>query len=81
VGTLSDEPQEAAMAISMIRMTETECVADQAMGLELMAIEVEERLEWAEAPGRTEDATALVAELRALLGQLADVAEVLSSAA
>ena len=68
------------MATNTIRMT-TDRVADQAMGLELMAIEVEERLEWAEAQGRNDDAAALSSELRDLLGELADLAETLPSAA
>jgi NTP pyrophosphatase (non-canonical NTP hydrolase) len=58
-----------------------EHVADQAMGVELMAIEVEEQLEWAEAQGRDSDAAALKQQLTDLLDQLADIAETLPAAA
>ena len=58
-----------------------EHVADQAMGIELMAIEVEEQLEWAEAQGRDDDAAALKAQLTDLLGQLADIADTIPAAA
>jgi hypothetical protein len=46
-----------------------------------MAIEIEERLEWAEAQGRTADAVALESQLTDLLDQLADIAETIPSAA
>ena len=64
-----------------VRMNTPEHVADQAMGVELMAIEIEERLEWAEAQGRAADAIALESQLTDLLHQLADIAETIPSAA
>lgn len=50
-------------------------LADTAMGYELMAIEVEEKLEWAEAQGRTTDALVLNQVLTLQLHELADVVE------
>ncbi len=48
---------------------------DQAMGLELQAIELESELEWAEAKGRYDDARALRRQLVDVLNELATVAE------
>jgi hypothetical protein len=70
-----------AMRTLDMRANTPEHVADQAMGVELMAIEVEEQLEWAEAQGRDGDVAALKAQLTDLHGQLADIAETLPSAA
>jgi hypothetical protein len=47
--------------------------ADQAMGLELQAIEIESELEWAEAQGRVADARALHLQLVSVLNELAAV--------
>jgi hypothetical protein len=69
------------MTTMEIRTNTPEHVADQAMGVELMAIEVEERLEWAEAQGRDGDVAVLTAELTELLGQLADIADTIPAAA
>jgi len=49
--------------------------ADQAMGLELQAIELEDELEWAEAQGRTEDAARLRHRLFVVLEDLGRVAD------
>jgi hypothetical protein len=46
---------------------------DQAMGLELQAIEIESELEWAEAQGRVADARALRIQLISVLNDLASV--------
>lgn len=59
----------------------TEHIGDKAMGIELMAIEVENQLEWAETQGRTTDVVRLSAQLSALLEELADVAESIPTAA
>jgi hypothetical protein len=48
---------------------------DQAMGLELQAIELESELEWAEAQGRFEDARELRRQLLSVLYELGAVAE------
>ena len=48
---------------------------DYAMGLELEAIELESRLEWAEAQGREDDVRRLKRQLALTFTQLADVAE------
>ena len=48
---------------------------DQAMGLELEAIELESELEWAEAQGRTEDVRALRRQLVEVLAELGNVAD------
>ena len=50
-------------------------LTDQAMGLELQAIELESELEWAEAQGRTEDVRALGRQLFAVLTELGVVAD------
>lgn len=55
--------------------------ADRAMGVELMAIEVEQQLEWAERQGRLADVARLSARLRALLDELADIADHIPAAA
>jgi hypothetical protein len=47
---------------------------DQAMGLELQAIELEAELEWAEAQGRVADARDLRGQLVSALNDLASVA-------
>jgi hypothetical protein len=75
VGTLS------VMTTTDIRTNTPEHVADLAMGVELMAIEIEERLEWAEAQGRAGDAAALTMQLTELLDELADIAETIPAAA
>ena len=62
-------------------MTTAERSADKAMGIELMAIEVEDQLEWAEAQRRTDDAARLRGQLVVLLNELADVAESIPTAA
>ena len=49
--------------------------ADQAMGFELQAIELESELEWAEAQGRTDDARELRRQLVNVLNELATVAD------
>jgi hypothetical protein len=69
------------MTTMEIRTNTPEHIADQAMGVELMAIEIEERLEWAEAQGRDDDVAALTVELTELLGQLADIADTIPAAA
>ena len=69
------------MTITDIRMNTPEHVADLAMGVELMAIEIEERLEWAEAQGRAGDALVLTAQLTEVLDELADIAELIPAAA
>ena len=51
---------------------------DYAMGLELEAIELESRLEWAEAQGRDDDVKRLRRQLASTLAQLADVAEAIA---
>ena len=48
---------------------------DQAMGLELQAIEVESELEWAEAQGRTDDARRLRRQLVNVLAELGAIAD------
>jgi hypothetical protein len=48
---------------------------DQAMGLELQAIELESELEWAEAQERSADAVDLRSQLMLVLGELAQVAD------
>jgi len=48
---------------------------DQAMGLELQAIELESELEWAEEQGRRDDARALRRQLVNVLYDLASVAD------
>jgi hypothetical protein len=48
---------------------------DQAMGLELQAIELESELEWAEAQGRTGDARTTRLRLIAVLDELAALAD------
>jgi hypothetical protein len=48
---------------------------DQAMGLELQAIELESELEWAEAQGRTADARALRRQLVIVLMELGVVSD------
>jgi hypothetical protein len=55
--------------------------ADKAMGVELMAIEIEEQIEWAEAQGRRDDAAALARQLGRVLNELADIAEAIPAAA
>jgi hypothetical protein len=50
-------------------------LVDQAMGIELQAIELESELEWAEAQGRVEDARGLRRQLVKVLNELASVAE------
>jgi hypothetical protein len=52
-----------------------ERVADRAMGVELMVIDVEQELEWAEAQGRLDDVVGLLARHRALLDDLADIVD------
>jgi hypothetical protein len=69
------------MTTTDIRMNTPEHVADLAMGVELMAIEIEERLEWAEAQGRADDAPVLTTQLTELLDELADIAETIPAAA
>ena len=69
------------MTTTEFRTNTPEHVADQAMGVELMAIEIEERLEWAEAQGRDGDAAALTVQLTALLDELAYIAETIPAAA
>jgi hypothetical protein len=49
--------------------------ADQAMGLELQAIELNDELEWAESQGRTEDAAKVSRRLVAVLAELGRVAD------
>jgi hypothetical protein len=49
--------------------------ADQAMGLELQAIEFEDELEWAEAQCRDSDVTRLRRELFSVLDELGRVAD------
>jgi hypothetical protein len=49
--------------------------ADQAMGLELQAIELESELEWAEAQGRRRDVRDLRRQLVNVLNELAAVAD------
>jgi hypothetical protein len=49
--------------------------ADQAMGLELQAIELESELEWAEAQGRVTDIRDLRRQLVNVLNELASVAD------
>jgi len=49
--------------------------ADQAMGLELEAIELEGELEWAESQGREEDVARLGRRLFAVLDDLGRVAD------
>jgi hypothetical protein len=48
---------------------------DQAMGLELQAIELESELEWAEAQDRRDDVRVLRRKLVNVLNELASVAE------
>jgi hypothetical protein len=48
---------------------------DQAMGLELEAIELESELEWAEAQRRTEDVRTLGRQLVEVLAELGKVAD------
>lgn len=48
---------------------------DQAMGLELQAIELESELEWAEAQFRFDDARTLRRQLIDVLDELATVAD------
>jgi hypothetical protein len=48
---------------------------DQAMGIELQAIELESELEWAEAQGRIGDARDLRRQLVSVLNELASVSE------
>jgi len=62
------------MRLATITMT-PEHLADVTMGFELRAIELADQLEWAEAQGRVEDVPVLVAQLRDLLDELADVVE------
>jgi len=45
------------------------------MGVELMAVDLEEQLEWAEAQGRSDDANALTTQLYVVLNGLADLVE------
>jgi hypothetical protein len=49
--------------------------ADQAMGLELQAIDLEGELEWAESQGRAEDAQELRVQLLAVLDELGRVVD------
>lgn len=49
--------------------------ADQAMGLELQAIDLEGELEWAEAQGREEDVEELSTRLFAVLDELGRVVD------
>jgi hypothetical protein len=49
--------------------------ADQAMGLELQAIELEDQLEWAEAQGRAADAASLRIALDEAVSAWASAAE------
>jgi hypothetical protein len=58
-----------------------ETAADRAMGVELMVIDVEQELEWAEAQGRVDDIARLAARHRALLESLADIADHIPAAA
>ncbi|HEY2814768.1 MAG TPA: hypothetical protein VGJ03_14985 [Acidimicrobiales bacterium] len=48
---------------------------DQAMGLELQAIELQDELEWAESQRRTEDVAELRARLFEVLDELGRVAD------
>jgi ribosome maturation factor RimP len=48
---------------------------DQAMGLELQAIELENELEWAEAQGRVDDIGEVHRQLVAVLDELGAVAD------
>jgi hypothetical protein len=48
---------------------------DQAMGIELQAIELESELEWAEAQGRIDDARDLRRQLVNMLNELALTSE------
>jgi hypothetical protein len=50
-------------------------LADQAMGLELQAIELESEIEWAEAQGRADDIRQLRRQLVNVLNELAAVAD------
>ena len=50
-------------------------LTDQAMGLELQAIELESELEWAEEQGRGGDARDLRRQLVNVLDELASVAD------
>ena len=50
-------------------------LADQAMGLELQAIELESELVWAEAQGRSDDARDVRLQLVDALNELAAVAD------
>jgi hypothetical protein len=57
-------------------MTEPHAASvDQAMGLELQAIELESELEWAEAQDRAADVARLRAQLMDVLGELASVSD------
>jgi hypothetical protein len=48
---------------------------DRALGIELQAIEVANKLEWAEAQGRTDDAVELRQQLALLYGELAETTD------
>lgn len=48
---------------------------DRALGIELQAIELTNKLEWAEAQGRTEDAMDLRRQLAFLYAELADTTD------
>jgi hypothetical protein len=50
-------------------------LTDQAMGLELQAIELESELEWAEAQDRGRDVRDLRRQLVAVLNELASIAD------
>jgi len=51
---------------------------DQAMGLELQAIELESEVEWAEAQGRYDDVRGLHRQLVDVLDELAEVASLIA---
>ncbi len=58
-------------------MTTPEHAADQAMGLELEAIDLEVQRKWAESQGRVDDEARIVDELGAVFDDLAEVSETL----
>ena len=62
-------------------MITTERKADQAMGVELAAIDLEAQIEWAEAQGRNDDVVHLTNELEALFDELAALADDIARAA
>ena len=70
-----DNATDSTTVAPSSRARTPEQLADAAMGLELIAIDFEDRLEWAEVQGRSLDASRLAFQHRAVLDELADLIE------